>query len=544
MDSLMSANNSNQPLISTVAELNPEPEPRFRRHIWEALLGILLLAGILLWAGWQWWDRETKAAEHSTLMQKAVAGTIAVRPEAEPPGLYYWDEDGWVWLKDSDARSRLTNNNTYRRRVIYDAAGPDWSTDVSLTPETNQENDGEVHGSPSLQGRRLVAAGFDESNRLRFDELAFDPAEYDNYVAGEHGVWAMRLSEDVPASTPPRELTINDYSLDYQAMGSQVVSNVMLPGPDWYIVRMHTDGERLMLGEVTDDEANVGLYIAEGDGSAATWVYSHTDPLDVDFSHDGRYALLKTSEWSNEDEIHGFVWIDLLGQMPPKLLAEQTREDQEGFITSGVVSGFVRGGPNGERIFIAERAPGSKTVTLRMLDASMPEKELLTVPLDDTSLRWIIWSRDPKTSVEALFLVKDIADAPLTGVTVSLYPGRPPLIGTLSPKRGFPLHGPYVKNGRLVYVDIQDSKDVLYTVPLPDENGEELQVTSVFTSTEKLEATGNHIPFFFGPELFSYVDNGSLYAHSYDGPSNMLLENGVTELSWGLRPETILLQFR
>jgi hypothetical protein len=284
--------------------------------------------------------------------------------------------------------------------------------------------------------------------------------------------------------------------------------------------------------------------MAEADGSNPRWVYSGTDFLEASFSFDGRYALLKTYELLDEGEEHGLVRLDLLAQMPPRLLAKQTASEEDWRVDRPMVGGFVSGGSNGERIFLAEKPNGSKDATLRMLDAANPENELFKISVEDASLQWTMWSREPATSIETLFLPQRGDNEPLRGVIISLIPEQRPVIGSFPANPGFPSNGPYPRGDMFSHVEIISDDYTLYSLPLPKQDGEELQATSVFTGTEEMTTSNTHAPFFFGPELFAYVENGSLNARSYDGTLSILLENGVTDLSWGLRPEPILIQFR
>ncbi len=55
------------PDISVIEDLTPEPEVRGRWvHAREAVLGIALLLGVLLWGGWQWWKQEYSTGRYNS----------------------------------------------------------------------------------------------------------------------------------------------------------------------------------------------------------------------------------------------------------------------------------------------------------------------------------------------------------------------------------------------------------------------------------------------------------------------------------------------
>ena len=56
---------NDDPLISEVEDLDPDPTPRKGRlDVRELLLGCLLLVMTLGWAGWQWWQQDSKESSY------------------------------------------------------------------------------------------------------------------------------------------------------------------------------------------------------------------------------------------------------------------------------------------------------------------------------------------------------------------------------------------------------------------------------------------------------------------------------------------------
>src|SRR6476469_9633099 len=56
---------NDDPLISEVEDLDPDPTPRKGRlDVRELLLGCLLIVMTLGWAGWQWWQQDSKESSY------------------------------------------------------------------------------------------------------------------------------------------------------------------------------------------------------------------------------------------------------------------------------------------------------------------------------------------------------------------------------------------------------------------------------------------------------------------------------------------------
>src|SRR5436305_15088193 len=54
--------------ISIVEDLDPEPTPKRSIYTWEVVLGMLLLVGVLTFAGWQWARQSNLQSEYGAAM--------------------------------------------------------------------------------------------------------------------------------------------------------------------------------------------------------------------------------------------------------------------------------------------------------------------------------------------------------------------------------------------------------------------------------------------------------------------------------------------
>src|SRR5579859_5295529 len=191
------------------ADGGPAPDPPRRRGApREVLLGGLLLLAILAISGWQWqvqqdqfaaqyaqaqaaarradWptsllallrlrhgaahyrDSDALAAQAvAQLTTQALSGTLALRPAANPPGLYHYGAAGWQWLAGSTPSSRVL------------AFCPDGDVLVR-TPDRSPGGHRLVRNSPD--GTLRVVLALAEAARLQWPPSALDLARPDVFA--------------------------------------------------------------------------------------------------------------------------------------------------------------------------------------------------------------------------------------------------------------------------------------------------------------------------------------------------------------------------
>jgi hypothetical protein len=222
----------------------------------------------------------------------ALSGTIVMRKEANPPGLYYRGPKGWVWLEDSDKWSTLVSSPC-GNGVVYDALGPGWKPPGPGTPTPNPYEPTE--GSPWMRGRRLVAAQFAGEGGLKFQNLSLDPANYNYYLCSDAGVWAARFNPRAQEIEIPKNYFGNETYV-YEVFGSPITSTVALAGTNGTVVDLGKSGQHVLLaafGRPIDGNPVRRLYIESIGRDDTRVVYSTTDIIVyAHLSPDERYILV------------------------------------------------------------------------------------------------------------------------------------------------------------------------------------------------------------------------------------------------------------
>jgi hypothetical protein len=271
---------------------------------------------------------ELQARAEENVYRDALSGTIALRAQADPPGLYYRSESGWVYLEGSDRYSRSLGVGSHNR-IVYDVPGEDWRPPSDATPDIHFDFD--ESGTPGLRGRRAMFADFDGG--VTFGTLALDPAEHNFSIWGKLGVWAIRVA-DSPGyrrDPPVRNFLFEGFIIDYQAFGSMITSTLDLPY-GWSLLDLSRDGRSVLLANWSyndENESTIDLYVADADGTDRRLLYSHKGGFaGAQVSPDGRYALLRTYSpiyQASTNEMQSVLLFDILGNDAPRTLDEGVR---------------------------------------------------------------------------------------------------------------------------------------------------------------------------------------------------------------------------
>ncbi len=114
----------------------------------------------------------------------AMSGTVALRLDANPSGLYYYGANGWVWLPKSDRYSKVQGAGV-SDWLLYDVPGPEWVQPAPPTPTTSSSQ----LTSPQLAKRLLTAAKMPDLSKTV--TLSIDPEQYYYFGWGENGLWGF-----------------------------------------------------------------------------------------------------------------------------------------------------------------------------------------------------------------------------------------------------------------------------------------------------------------------------------------------------------------
>ncbi len=276
----------------------------------------------------------------------ALSGTIVMRTEAYPPGLYYRGPAGWKYLRDSDQWSSVLSiplSAASAKHVVYDVPGPGWTAPApTSTPTSSPYAYQLTEGLSDKAGRRLIMATFPGSaGEPGFVSLQFDPVSSNFYICGDDGVWGLRYSPTTSEPVTAKGL-FNNVSLSYEKLGEQTtgqvgrevrgsvthrVATVVMPGTDGIVADFGHNGNKLLLaahGPHLNNIASTQLYLTEADGSDQRVVFSTTGSLvSALLSPDDQYALVISSQPLESPAGQALVVATLLtldGAAPPIML--------------------------------------------------------------------------------------------------------------------------------------------------------------------------------------------------------------------------------
>ena len=472
----------------------------------------------------------------------ALEGAVALRPHAQPPGLYYRGTKGWVWLEGSDEKSRVRNYGS-DRQVIYDVPG----------------------SSPSSEeARRVLLASVPfagSSGDPSFTELAFNMAAYDTFRWQPDGVWAFKYNLSSSGTRGPVIQSMGWYgAMVYQAHGEKAAVYVPVPGlnEDRVVLAIDPAHARLLMAAWTYEDGYgsntlVQVYLTDLKGTTQKVIHTHRGKLvNAQFSPDGTYVLLQTVTFeSDRNRIldignAAIIMLDLQGNEPPRVLVEQ-----KGMPTSGspynrqeVGAAIISKGPYAGRVLLSSEDEGGHHPLLRIVDPANPADPLEEFPADLVggagSLEWT-----GIQSYEGLLLVGQTLAPQTQGVSENVTlvyfsgTGKPSValldIDSLRSMPGFAtpmgMRGDNLLYGVNVFGQGTSrnefyslSKKSVKAVQGESEQGDLYRVTPrLFYSATLPEPSSSYLDtelnfptFNFGPRALAYSDGKDRYVTSYD----------------------------
>jgi hypothetical protein len=632
--------------ISVIEDLDPEPPPgRGGRQVWELVLGLLLLAGVLGYVGWQWarqnaqqhnydagsdaairhdWDQahtlftaasgyldadqqanaaattiakrdgqykaaldnenagnwaaclksirqvediqpgykdSAKIEEQATgkVYQEALSGTVALRPHATPPGLYYYGPDGWAWLTGSDSYSRVQVNGS-GDWLVYDGPGDGGA------PKTTQVPPGPIVGTPQLRDRRLLAVHPPDLSQTITISIPINSNLYYVYQWGKDGIWATSYYRQPTLYPPPGPVRLplfgsEDMIVAYQSFNSPITKTVYInstrdkavimsldPNSDRYLLATWSgedSGGKVITGTVTN------LYLARP-GSDRKLLYSITGGsfISAQLSPDGVHALLSTySPLDAKNEKLTVLLLSLDGTSPPQTIAETTAQINNSLpegVDSRLTASFIAGGSYYGDVILAEYDQGHNY--LRLIDTHWGATPLIMMEVPNNKrLNWSIFeghngeavlvaSQEP--FVEYL-RPSETAVQPMPVTFVVLSPDAALNVTSLiidwNPYRTG-LEFATIAGNQLVFSTFSccslQSTRAVFSFPTSRFGVKGERPETMFSQTGS--ASGDDLLSYgsqsFGPRLFAYISAGDLHARLYDGSVDVLLEHDITYL--------------
>jgi hypothetical protein len=301
-------------IYAPIEDLDPEPVGpgrRLRRR--EVALGMLLLVGVLLFAGWDWQRQEGQATAYRAGEQAALArewdaaeaafrsvGTYrdaaqraaqAAATQAERDRRYAAAQSALgagdylgalaaveavaqvqPGYRDTAALAeqarapllRAVLSGTVAQRPAaqppglyrYGAAGWEWlagSDAASQVQATGAPGyvlyDGPNPDLPRAGARVLVRADL-QRDPAETATFTLNPADFSGYRVGADGVWGIRDSH----LRAPALASVQGYGnldLTYQATADPRFQALILPGPDWLVLDLAPDGRHYLLADLS-----------------------------------------------------------------------------------------------------------------------------------------------------------------------------------------------------------------------------------------------------------------------------------------------------
>ena len=157
------------PELSVVEELEPEPEPAYARagtsRRRELVLGLLLLAAVLGWAGWQWWYQDTAQNSYNLALQAEAKKQWDQAYSRYTAAAGYRDAAGRASAIATTIAERdrhLANANTYSQRGEWFNAYRELAEVERIQPGYTQQGEhAGVRSQVEDQAWKLALSGID-----------------------------------------------------------------------------------------------------------------------------------------------------------------------------------------------------------------------------------------------------------------------------------------------------------------------------------------------------------------------------------------------
>jgi hypothetical protein len=506
---------------------------------------------------------EQEASEQ--VYRDAMSGTVALRPNAAPAGLYYYGASGWTWLPKSDGFSKV-QGQSYGGRLVYDVPGPSW------VPSPHPPAQQYTPGSPDLEGRRLMVLKLPNISEAK--ELTLDPGLYNLFQTGDDGIWALRY-DDTPSLRPGQynpslqsplyfgNIGLNGTSSLYENYTTSLTSTITMKLPRTIaqpfnhatIMDFDSSGSRYLLARSQPDSLDSSIlvtifYLGQAGGDLRTiytWKPSGGGIYSAQFSPDGRYVLINGYlPWEAASRFEEAQLIDLQGDLTPRMLTPTTVELTSNLPptpptdSNWLSATFLKDGPFKGKVLIA--AYDGKQHYLRVIDPAQTGELIPLVDLQVPSANPIVWTVHPGNDDISLVSGQEIVptDYPLVEVPlwfIALSRNGSSTVTRLRTLVNTNLDYAMLAGDRLAYSTYergQNGRDTrsVFSFPISRLGVEGENAWTMFTQADS--ASGQDVFAFgdysLGPTLLAYVSDNDLHARLYDGSVDVVLEHHVTYL--------------
>jgi len=517
---------------------------------------------------------EQQADEH--VYSDAMSGTIALRSDANPPGLYLYGPTGWTLLPQSDQDSRVRSQSP-NGWIIYDVP-----INVADSGHRSLAQDGGPDPNP-LSGRRLIAMPLNSPPKAT--ELALDPGAYSTFQAVDGGVWALRTASPfggagsfpggrrqiVPAPFASGFAALPVDGGAFESYTSALTTTLDLPempvaqNEQATILSFDANSNRYLLaisprqdsGPRHPISGTTALYLGQPGGNLQR-LYTQADRSisSAQFSPDGRYVLVHTLNILLNAE--AILLIDPRSSEPPHVLEEATGQlsvnlpgsqpngdqrglgGQRGLVSTnyGLSTIFLQDGPYAGKIVVTDY--DGKQTGLKVIDPSLAWNALIQVQVPSSNR--IAWTLRPGNSRTSLLTGQEMAPSGfastgnLWAVALSGDTGTS-VTGLVVPSNSS-ADSARLAGNQLDYTTYQRTQNraqtrSVFTFGINGSQSDGQRAPTTWTQLDAVSGNGGFGVFSlsdysFGPTLFSYLSNNELHARTYDGSADVTLEQHIT----------------
>ena len=462
-----------------------------------------------------WRDSENlDALGDAHLYGAALSGTVAIRRQGSPPGLYRYADQTWNWLPGSDAHSG----------IIAGCADGGYIYDAPAVGSFDSRTAGALRlgpGTALLAGRvfrRSTPGGADAAT------LIISPPHYPVVICAPGGTWAYDLSAEAPGLLA-RPFPSFALLPTFQPIGATRLITPVLPGPNWYTVDIAPPGDRLLVldaGPLAPTQWTTRLALADPTGHVTTTLPSEPGSLRWwTFAPDGSALLAGLdSPPPGLTVTETAVLFDLRGTQPPRVLGTATGPRLEDPGPAPFSATVVPNGALGGQFVLAWHDAQGQHV--RIVDPTRPTAG----PARDLNrlLDWV-WPVPATGLGSGALLTGEPAGYPDDGSPDPLLYVDPAGLHELSPPLpgGFVATSAAVGGGRLALVGSARAWQaparpfVVQSIPWPAAAAG--PATTVYSGTIDPDGDGDRgVPWHLGPGFLVVAsEGGTARVHTFDG---------------------------
>ena len=436
----------------------------------------------------------------------ALSGTVLLRPQATPAGLYAYTGTTPHHLPATDTISAI-QSRCPDGALLVDAPLP-----APAGPPVPPLPDG------PLRSRELL---LETPGGTVPQPLTLRAGAYERFACGATAVWGLR-SALVAGPAPP--ILAAALQAAYEARGAADAGALLpvLPDPAWAILAVAPDGRHILLADprpLRDGGGAWPLYWAAPDGSGRRLLATLTGfPRSTQVQDDGTVLVVTDTPAAGGSPWDTRVLLVRAAGGPPILLAEGITDPLASALPVRQAT-FLPPGPRGGQVVIGVEDGG--TLQVRLFDAV--GRALATVPIPGASAQAVPAGLDVDPASGTLAVAWDDPDGYATGsagfvLTVDAAQRaevrRPALIP------GDDLGGAWVRAGRLIYesglTPTWPARLSLRSLPLAAAPA--VAPVEIYSATNLVPEVVPAALYRLGPAFLTYLTpSGEVRARTYDG---------------------------